>query len=152
MCSVQNLWGIRLRIKMWWTNYIFRDYSRAAGAPFTNMVKLESQHEYVITSIIKRGTELPIPKLQRSNRWSLVVDKWFHLTLCWVCNYISMLWFRLIHGSKRGPWWYQCQIPRHLWSSARSLHGTCLFFRLTPSIILSHESSTTWVLPHPLWP
>ena len=34
---------------------------------------------------------LSIPKLQRCNRWSLGMDKWFHPTLYWACDYLSML-------------------------------------------------------------
>ena len=45
---------------------------------------------------------LSIPKLQRCNRWSLRMDKKFHLTLCWACNYLSMLGLKLTHVSERG--------------------------------------------------
>ena len=45
---------------------------------------------------------LSIPKLQRSNRWSLGMDKWFHPTLYNGCDYLSMLGLKLIHVSKRG--------------------------------------------------
>ena len=46
---------------------------------------------------------LSIPKLQRCNRWSLGMDKWFHPKLCWTCDYLSMLGLKLNHVSKRGP-------------------------------------------------
>ena len=45
---------------------------------------------------------LSIPKLQRCNRWSLGMDKWFHTTLYNGCNYLSMLGLKLNHVSKRG--------------------------------------------------
>ena len=46
---------------------------------------------------------LSIPKLQRCNRWSLGMHKWFPPTLYWVCDYLSMMGLKLIHVSKRGP-------------------------------------------------
>ena len=45
---------------------------------------------------------LSIPKLQQCNRWSLGMDKKFHPTLCWACDYLSMLVLKLNHVSKRG--------------------------------------------------
>ena len=45
---------------------------------------------------------LSIPKLQRCNRWSLGMDMSFHSTLCWQCDYLSMLGLKLIYASKRG--------------------------------------------------
>ena len=47
---------------------------------------------------------LSIPKLQRCNRWSLGMDKWFHPTLYHACDYLSMLGLGLNHVSKRGQW------------------------------------------------
>ena len=46
---------------------------------------------------------LSISKLQRYNGWSLGMDKEFHLTLYRVCDYLSMLRFKLNHVIKRGP-------------------------------------------------
>ena len=46
---------------------------------------------------------LSIPKLQRLHHWSLGMDKLFHPTLLWACNYLSMLGLKLNHVSKRGP-------------------------------------------------
>ena len=43
-----------------------------------------------------RWNYLSIPKLQRCSRWSLGMDKKFHLTLYCACDYLSMLW--------NGPW------------------------------------------------
>ena len=43
---------------------------------------------------------LSIPKLQRCNRWSLGMDKQFHLTLYQTCNYLSMLGLKLNHVKK----------------------------------------------------
>ena len=45
---------------------------------------------------------LSIPNLQRSNRWSLRMDRYFHLTLYKACTYLSMLGWKLNHVSKRG--------------------------------------------------
>ena len=41
-------------------------------------------------------------KLQRCNRWSLGIDKYFHPTHYNGCNYLSMLVLKLIHVSIRG--------------------------------------------------
>ena len=46
---------------------------------------------------------LSIPKLQQCNCWSLGMDKKFHPTLYWACDYLSMLRWMLNHVSKRGP-------------------------------------------------
>ena len=46
---------------------------------------------------------LSIPKRQRCDRWSLWMDKYFHCTLFWACDYLSKLGFKLIHVSKRSP-------------------------------------------------
>ena len=46
---------------------------------------------------------LSISKLQRCNRWSLEMDKLFHHTFYWTCDYLSMLGLKLNHVSKRGP-------------------------------------------------
>ena len=47
---------------------------------------------------------LSIPQLQRCNRWSLGMDKYFHPTYHRACDYLSMLGLKLNHVSKRGPW------------------------------------------------
>ena len=39
---------------------------------------------------------LSIPILQRLHRWSLGMDKLFHLTLFWTCDYSSMLRLRVL--------------------------------------------------------
>ena len=46
---------------------------------------------------------LSIPKLQRLHRWNLGMDKYFHPTLYWAGDYLSMLGFKFIHISERGP-------------------------------------------------
>ena len=45
---------------------------------------------------------LSIPKLQRLYRWSLWMDKLFHLIYYNRCDYISMLPFKSVHVSKTG--------------------------------------------------
>ena len=47
---------------------------------------------------------LSIPKLQRLHRWCLGMDKWFHNTRYYECDQFSMLRFKFIHVSKKGPW------------------------------------------------
>ena len=52
---------------------------------------------------------LSIPKLQRLHRWSLGMDKYFHLTLYRACDYLCMLGLKLNHVSKRGHCLSSCQ-------------------------------------------
>ena len=61
---------------------------------------------------------LSIPKLQRCNRWSLGMDKWFHPTLYWACDYLSMLGLKLNHVSKRGHKMYH----NDTWSQINASH------------------------------
>ena len=42
------------------------------------------------------------PKLGK--RLNFGIDKQFHPTLYWACDYFSMLVFKLIHVSESGPW------------------------------------------------
>ena len=46
---------------------------------------------------------LSIPKLQRFQHWNLEMDKWFHPTLYWACNYLSMLESKFIHVNRSSP-------------------------------------------------
>ena len=46
---------------------------------------------------------LSIPKLQLLDRWSLGMDKWFHPTFYWACDYVCMLWLKLINAGKIDP-------------------------------------------------
>ena len=48
-----------------------------------------------------KWNSLRIPKLQRLHRWSLGMDKQFHPTFYWASHYLSILWLKLIHVSKR---------------------------------------------------
>ena len=54
---------------------------------------------------------LSIPKLQRCNRWSLEMDKWFHPTLYQTGDYLSMLGLKLKRVSKRGHWRQGVTLP-----------------------------------------
>ena len=71
---------------------------------------------------------LSIPKLQRCNRWSLGMDKYFHLMLYWSCDYLSMLGLNSIHLGKMGPryitppryHWYVCMLKAFNMSGERS--------------------------------
>ena len=47
---------------------------------------------------------LSICKLQRLHCWSLGMDKYFHPTLYWACDCLSMPELKLNHVSKRGHW------------------------------------------------
>ena len=47
--------------------------------------------------------DLSIPELQRLYHWSLKMDKYFHPTLYWACDYLYMLGLELNHVSKRSP-------------------------------------------------
>ena len=58
-----------------------------------------------------------IPKLQRCNRWSLGMDKWFHCRLYWACYYLSMLQLKLIPVNKSSPWNYYSLALCHWCSS-----------------------------------
>ena len=55
--------------------------------------------------------KLLIPKLQRLCRWSLGMDKYFHPTHYWTCDYLSMLGLKLIHVSKGAPGLARTVIP-----------------------------------------
>ena len=46
------------------------------------------------------GIYLSIPKLQRYSRFSLRLDKSFHPTLCWACDFLSIVGLKLIHVSR----------------------------------------------------
>ena len=43
----------------------------------------------------------PFPNFQQRRRWSLGMDKFFYPTLCWSCNYLSILGLYFIYVSKR---------------------------------------------------
>ena len=47
---------------------------------------------------------------EQLQRWSLGMDKYFHPTLYNGCSYLSMLWLKLNHVSKKGPWCHQEQL------------------------------------------
>ena len=66
-------------IPVWITNYTHYNMCDESISPFLNF----------------NGS-----KLQRFNRWSLGMDKWFHPTLYWACDYLSMLGLKLNHVSK----------------------------------------------------
>ena len=56
---------------------------------------------------------LSIPKLQRCDRWRLGMDKYFHPTFCWSCDYVSMLRLKLNHVSERDPWCIHSMVVIH---------------------------------------
>ena len=71
---------------------------------------------------------LSISKLQRLHRWSLGMDKCFHPTFFWACDYWSMLGLKLDHVSKRGHW-----------------DNWCLKFDLTTVIASEKQLRTTGI-------
>ena len=50
-----------------------------------------------------RLNQSSIPKHQSYNHGRLGMDKQFHSTSYWACDYLSMLGLKLTHLSKRGP-------------------------------------------------
>ena len=66
---------------------------------------------------------LSSPKLQWCDCWSLGMDKWFHPTHYWACDYLSMLGLKLIHVIKRCPWYSQVSLLRGLLVQYQLLHG-----------------------------
>ena len=57
------------------------------------------------------------PNFNGWSRWSLGMEKLFHPTPYWACDYLSMLCLKLIHVSKRGlrMGWIQWALPISLW-------------------------------------
>ena len=76
-----------------------------------------------------------VPKHQCCSRWSLRMDKWFHLILYWAYDYLTMLGFKFIHVSKRGP----CNAPCENW--AQSIVAVALAIAISHYIELQH---ITW--------
>ena len=71
---------------------------------------------------------LSIPKLQRCNRWSLGMEKQFHPTEYYGCNYLSMLGLKLNHASKNGAlveYWSVTLLQEGWWFCTRKkyTHG-----------------------------
>ena len=88
---------------------------------------------------------LSIPKLQWCNRWCLGMDKQFHPTLYWACDYLSMLVLKLIRVSKRGPWWYnhnktQQNLVHILWDIL--FYFDCLFWLMCFNIFYTDGTYT----------
>ena len=95
--------GISFKVMMihFWKshwNVIHKSKSSPAGAPFTNMDYLQSQHGYVIKSIIICGMKSFI---HSKNSMGPPMKK-FHPTLYQACNYLSMLGLKLNHLCKWG--------------------------------------------------
>ena len=67
---------------------------------------------------------LSIPQRERRNRWHLGMDKKFHSTFSYACDYLSMLGFKLNHVCKRGYWCYNelgvCNRYRYLFHTEYS--------------------------------
>ena len=84
--------------------FIFQSYFTKAwppGAPFSDMVQLQSWHEWVITFIIKHEMKLLIYS-QASTLQLLEVWEWLHLALYWAYDYLPMLGWQLIHFINMG--------------------------------------------------
>ena len=80
---------------------------------------------------------LTIPKRQRLYRWISGIDNLFHSTLHNKCNHLSMLGYKLIHVSKRGP---SCLILRD--SLARNINSHDTYITKSASVTLSAETKT----------
>ena len=63
---------------------------------------------------------LSIPRLQQPCCSILGMDKHFHHTLYWACDYSSMLGWKLFHVNKRGPWW-EGEVEKFLYIALRYL-------------------------------
>ena len=83
-----------------------------------------------------------ISKLQRDNRWSLGMDKLFHLTLNQACDYLSMLELKLNHVSKSDP-------RRKMWNLSKMYKTTCHPLHL--GTVLMAECKTALFLLLMLW-
>ena len=87
---------------------------------------------------------LSIPKLQWCSRWSLGMDKLFHPTHYWACNYLSMLGLNLIHVSKRSYSSYDDLVPWCLYEysglSELNLFGTERIHPLRPGALFSMKT------------
>ena len=94
-----------------------------------------------------------IPELQPFHRWSLRMDKKFHPTLYWACDYLTMLGLRSIHVSKKYPWHLialakiqQRNRAHHLWSydimseitSIVYLHFFCILTYAIIYVLIHH--------------
>ena len=64
--------------------------------------KLFSFNTSTVTFFLAVSNLLPLG----CNRWSFGMDKYFHPTPYWACDYLSMLELKLNHVSKRG---YRCE-------------------------------------------
>ena len=84
-----------------------------------------------------RWNYLSIPKLQRLQRWSLGMDKLFHLTLYNECNYLSMLGLKSIHVSERGCCflWHFAAARVIIAVGQTASHSRCIFMRHHDTIV-----------------
>ena len=86
------------------------------GAPFTNidLNRRIGKYLYAWSSV---GCNY-ITKLQRCCRWSLGINKWFHPTLYWACDYLYMEGLKLINVRKGVPnKWQWSPLLRRQWSN-----------------------------------
>ena len=61
--------------------------------------------------------------MQRLHRWSLGMEKWFHLTLYIACNYLSTLVLNLIHVIERSPRWLAHMLLRRKFNDINHANG-----------------------------
>ena len=72
---------------------------------------VQFQHGKLIISIIWCGMKLFIHSQSSTIE---LMNKWFHPTLCWACDYLSMLGLKLSHVNKRTPlWWHTHTLVLH---------------------------------------
>ena len=70
---------------------------------------------------------LSVPKLQRCKRWCLGMDKQYHPTLYWTCNYLSMIGSKSNHIHKNCP----CKLQQSyvlLRHQVTSMYNTDFFY------------------------
>ena len=60
-----------------------------------------------------------VPNSNGCTHWSLRMDRWLHPMLYWASNYLSMLGFKLIHFSKRGPGCLKHRFHQHTQEAER---------------------------------
>ena len=73
------------------------------------------------------SNNLSIPQLQRCNLWSLGMDKYFHPTFNWTCDYLFMLGLNLNHVSKKEAqvlYGIHCKYSEHSFHTTYQKHKT----------------------------
>ena len=93
----------------------------------------------------------PFPNFQRCIPWSLGMDKSFHPTHHWACDYLSTLGLKLIHVPSSLS--YKTHFHRQLncWSLRYSWSIACRRWPTISSFSTQHLASTDWVKTITRW-